>query len=129
MCVAGDGLLLLRGGAGDSAFVGLLPELRGGGVTCSVRGRQTGAADWLDILVAGLGSGGALTVLAEILRRFVDRNPDAEIRVEAPDGTKIMTKGASIDDVERTISLVLELGAARERDAAADSGSRPDDGQ
>ncbi|HVV12080.1 effector-associated constant component EACC1 [Amycolatopsis sp.] len=109
--------------------MGLLPELRGGGVTCSVRGRQTGAADWLDILVAGLGSGGALTVLAEILRRFVDRNPDAEIRVEAPDGTKIMTKGASIDDVERTISLVLELGAARERDAAADSGSRPDDGQ
>ncbi|PRX45388.1 hypothetical protein B0I33_10951 [Prauserella shujinwangii] len=75
-----------------------------------VRRRQTGAADWLDVLVVGVGSGGLLTVLAETLRRVLHRDEGTEIHVELPDGTKLLTKGVSVDELRRVLELARQDG-------------------
>lgn len=113
-----DGLMLRVDGDGAERL-GLLPALRAAEVASTVRRRQTGGADWAEVVVAAAGSGGVLTVLAETLRAVLDRDRKAEIRVETADGTTVVASGASVEDVRRVITLALEARAAIERDEPA----------
>lgn len=113
-----DQLMLRVDGAAEKRL-GLLPALRAADVPNTVRRRQTGGADWAEVLIAAVGSGGVLTVLAETLRAVLDRERKAEIRVETADGTTVVASGASVEDVERAIALALEARAAIERNESA----------
>jgi hypothetical protein len=62
-----------------------------------------------DILVAALGAGGAVSVLASSLRGFLSqpRRSDVRITVEGPDGRRVELEAKRVDNVEGLVRLAL----------------------
>lgn len=90
-------------------WLALEPELRGlisPGIAAPAEG-ELGAVT--DVLVAAVGSGGALSVLAASLKMFltVPRRSDLRIVVSAPDGHRVEVDAKRVGDVEALIRQVL----------------------
>ena len=62
-----------------------------------------------DVLVAAVGSGGAVSVLAASLKAFLaqPRGSDLRITLEGPDGRRVDLEAKRISDVERLVERVL----------------------
>jgi len=70
--------------------------------------RQTGG-QFSEVLTVALASGGAVTALVHVLHKFLDLRRDRSIYIHTKDGVQVMTKGASIDEVERVLRAAREL--------------------
>ena len=75
---------------------------------------QTGGAIY-DIVTVSVAAGGAVTALVHVLHKFLDLRREKSIHIETDNGLKVITKGASIDEVERAVRVVSEY-ALGERD-------------
>ena len=64
----------------------------------------------VDVLVAALGTGGAVSALAASLRGFLSqpRRSDIRIAVQGPDGQRVELEAKRVTDVEGLVRLVLE---------------------
>ncbi|MBF6277131.1 MULTISPECIES: hypothetical protein [Nocardia] len=76
-----------------------------------------------ELLLGALGTGGAITVLVQILRDWVARYRIKALSVRLPDGTDIHIADASIDSVER---LFAAIGADRPHETAPTPIAAPD---
>ena len=82
--------------------------------------KYTGAAIY-EILTVSVASGGAVTALVHVLHKFLDLRRDKSFYIETENGLKVMTKGASIDEVERAVRAVSEYALGeRGEDAELD---------
>lgn len=80
----------------------------------------------VDITVAAAGAGGVLTVLAQILKRFVDRYRVQKLHITMPDGTSVSFEDARIDSIERVLAQLKELSSPDRNRPIAAEGSEPD---
>lgn len=86
------------------------PELRGRvkpEMTAPTAGELGAVAE---VLVAALGSGGAVSALAVSLRGFLSqpRRSDVRIIVEGPDGRRVALDAKRVGDVEGLVRQALE---------------------
>ena len=85
------------------------PELRGVVrlIADSPGAGEMGSAS--SVLVAALGTGGAVSVLAASLRAFLTqpRRSDVRITVQGPDGRRVEVDAKRVDDAEGLVRQVL----------------------
>lgn len=122
--VAGEGLIVVDfrvsvagadpvGGLEELAeWLGLEPGLRGlirPAVSVPSPGQLGGVTD---VLVAALGTGGAVSVFASSLRAFLSqpRRSDVRIVVQDPDGRRVEVVAQRVEDVEGLLRRALEPG-------------------
>jgi membrane-associated two-gene conflict system component 1 (EACC1) len=92
-----------------ASWLGREPELRGrvGPELAAPAAGELGAA--AEVLVAALGSGGAVSALAVSLRGFLSRPRRSDVRVivEGPDGRRVTLDARRVGDVESLVRQVL----------------------
>lgn len=88
------------------------PELRGkvAPVAAVPGAGEMGAV--ADVLIAAVGSGGAVSVLAASLKAFLSQPRRADVRVtlEGPDGRRVEVDAKRVSDVEEIVRQVLGGG-------------------
>jgi hypothetical protein len=92
-----------------ASWLGSEPELRGRvkpEATAPTPG-ELGAV--VDVLVAAVGGGGAVSVLAGSLRTYLSQPRHSEVRitVEGPDGRRVELDAKRVHDVEALVRQVL----------------------
>lgn len=94
-----------------SEWLRLEPQLHGL-VTPEATAPKTGqlGAALAEVLVAAVGSGGAVSVLAASLRTFLTqpRRADVRIVVTAPGGRRVEIDAKGVDDIEALLRRMLE---------------------
>ncbi|WP_457030806.1 effector-associated constant component EACC1 [Kitasatospora sp. P5_F3] len=85
------------------------PELRG---RLKPRAAQPGPGELgapFDVLIAAIGSGGAISVLAGSLHGFLTRPRGADVRisVSSPDGRSVELEAQRVEDVEVLLRQVI----------------------
>jgi len=93
-----------------SEWLRLEPQLHGL-VTPEAAAPEAGQLGALaEVLVAAVGSGGAVSVLAASLRAFLiqPRRADVRIVVTAPGGRRVEIDAKGVDDIEALLRRVLE---------------------
>ncbi len=73
----------------------------------------------IDVLVAAAGGGGAVTVLIQSIKSWIDqymaqRGVMIHIEAEAPDGTKVTIDAKNADNADHILRDALERGRGSE---------------
>jgi Effector Associated Constant Component 1 len=73
----------------------------------------------VDVLVAAAGSGGAVTVLTQSIKSWIDhymaqRGVMIHVEAQAPDGTKVTIDAKNADNAEQILRDALERGRGSE---------------
>lgn len=93
-----------------ASWLGQEPELRGRvkPVTTAPEAGELGAMT--DAVIAAVGAGGAVSVLAASLRTYLaqPRRSDVRITVQGPDGRRVELDAKRVDDVEALVRQILE---------------------
>lgn len=81
----------------------------------AIRVQQTGGSLYA-LLTVAVGSGGGVTALVQVLRRFLELRRSVSVEVHTAGGTQLVTHGVTASEVT---ALLREIGAGRPGAAAA----------
>ena len=89
----------------ETELTAKLPEERGGA------GTKGDAVTIGQILLAALGSGGAVAALLTVLKSYVERKPTLRFEIEAADGRKLKLEAEylSAEQIAQTMQAVKQL--------------------